>query len=141
MGICIPLILLSLLGSLLFFLLISSSSVTTQAPVLTPAPTPMPTPAPTFAPITLAPTMPPTTTQPKPTTSKCPIDCNAGYKDLGPFQWDCNAGYHNCYHCLKLSWSPAKMQYCCKTENKGCKCNTLSFSYSLFHMVLAHLPA
>merc|ERR1712066_1035947 len=130
-------------------------SVTTQAPILTPAPTPMPTQA-------------PATTLPKTTTSQCPIDCNAGYNDLGPFQWvkgwsgakkifccktahwgcpselpppsgeppsgeppepdtfhyDCNAGYHNCYHCLKLSWSPAKMQYCCKTENKGCKWNT-----------------
>merc|ERR1719387_1538911 len=40
------------------------------------------------------------------------------------FQFDCNAGYHECYHCLVLQWSPAKLQYCCKTENKGCKWNT-----------------
>jgi len=40
------------------------------------------------------------------------------------FHYDCNAGYHNCYHCLKLQWSPSKRQYCCKNENKGCKWNT-----------------
>jgi hypothetical protein len=40
------------------------------------------------------------------------------------FKYDCNAGYHNCYHCLQLQWSPAKMSFCCKTENKGCKGTT-----------------
>merc|ERR1719181_733076 len=121
-------------------------------------PTTRPPPAP---PITMPVTLPPTTTH-------CPFDCNAGYQDLGEFQWvkgwsaakkvycckhyskgcpsqlpppsglppsgepplpdtfkyDCNAGYHNCFHCLKLQWSPAKMQFCCKTANKGCQWNT-----------------
>merc|ERR1712151_1466456 len=98
------------------------------------------------------------------TTTHCPIDCNAGYNDLGPHQWvkgwsaarkiyccrtanrgcpselpppsgappsgipgepdtfqyDCNAGYHHCSGCLKLQWSPAKIQFCCSTQHKGC---------------------
>jgi len=108
---------------------------------------------------------PPTTTKLVTTTSKCPIDCNAGYNDLDPLQWvrgwsgekklyccktankgcpselpppsgappsglppgpdtnvyDCNAGYHPCMHCLRESWSPQKIAYCCKNENKGCQ--------------------
>merc|ERR1712113_980810 len=40
------------------------------------------------------------------------------------FQYDCNAGYHACFHCLVQQWSPAKLSYCCKTANKGCKWNT-----------------
>jgi hypothetical protein len=103
-----------------------------------------------------------------PTTTKCPFDCNAGYNELGEFQWvkgwsaakklyccrtakkgcpselpppsgkpqgdapaepdsfkyDCNAGYHDCYECLVRQWSPLKLSYCCKEQNKGCKWNT-----------------
>jgi len=40
------------------------------------------------------------------------------------FQYDCNAGYHPCFECLVRQWSPAKLSYCCKTANKGCKWNT-----------------
>jgi hypothetical protein len=40
------------------------------------------------------------------------------------FKYDCNAGYHNCYECLVRQWSPLKLSYCCKNENKGCKWNT-----------------
>merc|ERR1712222_264848 len=36
------------------------------------------------------------------------------------FQYDCNAGYHHCAGCLKLQWSPAKIQFCCSTQHKGC---------------------
>jgi len=36
------------------------------------------------------------------------------------FQYDCNAGYHHCSGCLKLQWSPAKIQFCCSTQHKGC---------------------
>merc|ERR1719352_128591 len=115
------------------------------------------------------PTPPPPPPPPKPvTTTHCPFDCNAGYKDLGEHQWvkgwsaakklyccktvakgcpselpppsglppsgeppvadtfkyDCSAGYHDCYHCLIQQWSPMKLNYCCKTENRGCKWNT-----------------
>ena len=35
--------------------------------------------------------------------------------------YDCDAGYHHCMHCLELSWSPKKIDYCCKKEHKGCK--------------------
>ncbi|CAK0857155.1 unnamed protein product [Prorocentrum cordatum] len=109
------------------------------------------------------PAAPPTTT-----TSPCPIDCSAGYNDMGPFQWvhgwsaakkiycckvagkgcaselpppsgnlpsgippepvereyDCDAGYHDCPKCLKESWSPMKMDWCCKTRGKGCVNNS-----------------
>ena len=34
---------------------------------------------------------------------------------------DCDAGYHHCMHCLELSWSPQKINYCCKNFHKGCK--------------------
>jgi len=40
------------------------------------------------------------------------------------FRYDCNAGYHNCYTCLQRQWSPNKLEYCCKNQNKGCKWNT-----------------
>jgi len=36
-------------------------------------------------------------------------------------EYDCDAGYHHCMHCLELSWSPKKIDYCCKKEHKGCK--------------------
>jgi hypothetical protein len=35
--------------------------------------------------------------------------------------YDCDAGYHHCMHCLELSWSPQKIDYCCTKEHKGCK--------------------
>ena len=35
--------------------------------------------------------------------------------------YDCDAGYHHCMHCLELSWSPKKIDYCCKNFHKGCK--------------------
>merc|ERR1711920_1058220 len=34
--------------------------------------------------------------------------------------YDCDAGYHHCMHCLKESWSPQKIDYCCKNFHKGC---------------------
>merc|ERR1712066_1134323 len=39
---------------------------------------------------------------PRPTTSPCPFDCNAGYNELGPLQW-------------VKGWSGAKKLYCCST--------------------------
>jgi hypothetical protein len=35
--------------------------------------------------------------------------------------YDCDAGYHHCMHCLVESWSPQKIDYCCKNFHKGCK--------------------
>merc|ERR1712032_254694 len=35
--------------------------------------------------------------------------------------YDCDAGYHHYMHCLVESWSPAKIDYCCKNFHKGCK--------------------
>merc|ERR1712083_978206 len=32
-----------------------------------------------------------------------------------------HAGYHHCMHCLVESWSPQKIDYCCKNFHKGCK--------------------
>ena len=31
-----------------------------------------------------------------------------------------DAGYHHCMHCLKESWSPQKITYCCNNFHKGC---------------------
>ncbi|CAK0868781.1 unnamed protein product [Prorocentrum cordatum] len=36
-------------------------------------------------------------------------------------EYDCDAGYHHCMHCLKLSWSPRKIDYCCRTQHRGCQ--------------------
>ena len=35
--------------------------------------------------------------------------------------YDCDAGYHHCMHCLELSWSRKKTDYCFKNFHKGCK--------------------
>jgi len=35
--------------------------------------------------------------------------------------YDCDAGYHHCMHCLRSSWSPNKIAYCCKNFHKGCE--------------------
>jgi hypothetical protein len=35
--------------------------------------------------------------------------------------YDCDAGYHHCMHCLVESWSPKKIDYCCKNFHKGCR--------------------
>merc|ERR1719401_3032934 len=35
--------------------------------------------------------------------------------------YDCDAGYHHCMHCLELSWSPRKIDYCCRNFHKGCR--------------------
>jgi hypothetical protein len=162
---CLCIVPLLLLLIPVFFLFSSSSTTTVPPPPPTLPPTPPP-PAPPVPPPPVPPVVPPVTT-PAPTTH-CPIDCTAGYNDLGPMQWvkgwsaakkiyccktaqrgcpsqlpppsgippsgeppkpdtfhyDCNAGYHNCYHCLVLQWSPAKLKFCCDTQQRGCKWNT-----------------
>merc|ERR1719502_2098902 len=167
---CLCLIPLLLLLLIPFLFLMSSGTTTTPPPppttTMRPAPPPPPPTLPPTTPKPAPPPPPPTTFAP--TTTHCPIDCNAGYNDLGPMQWvkgwsaakklyccrtvqrgcpsqlpppsglppsgeppepdtfqyDCNAGYHDCYHCLVLQWSPSKLNFCCKTANKGCKWNT-----------------
>lgn len=35
-------------------------------------------------------------------------------------EYDCDAGWHECPKCLQESWSPKKINWCCKTRGKGC---------------------
>lgn len=34
--------------------------------------------------------------------------------------YDCDAGYHECMHCLEESWSPQKIEWCCRNKHKAC---------------------
>jgi len=36
-------------------------------------------------------------------------------------EYDCDAGYHDCPKCLKESWSPKKINWCCSHRGKGCQ--------------------
>merc|ERR1719436_2381573 len=49
----------------------------------------------------------PTTPTPIVTTTKCPFDCNDGYKQLSETQW-------------VKGWSGEKKIFCCRTMQRGC---------------------
>jgi len=39
-------------------------------------------------------------------------------------EYDCDAGFHDCPKCLKQSWSPKKINWCCSHRGKGCVSST-----------------
>lgn len=43
--------------------------------------------------------------------------------------FDCDVDYSECYECLRKSWSPAKLAWCCDHQARGCETTTTSVVY------------